>query len=324
MTFKRVLVTGGAGFIGSHLVDSLLEAGREVTIIDDLSTGRWQNIAHRARDPRLRVIIASASDERLMDEEIRGHDLVYHLASAVGVKLIMQQPVKVIETIVHTTEVVLRYCSRYRRPVVLTSTSEIYGKSTEVPFRESADVVMGATEKRRWAYACAKALDEFLAKAHYYETSLPVFIVRLFNTVGPRQTGHYGMVVPSFVRQALDGRPLTVYGSGQQKRCFCSALDVVVGLTRLPEVEEAIGTVINLGSQNEISIENLARRVIEVTGSSSETCYIPYEEAYGEGFDDMFQRIPDLERAKKLLGWAPRYGVDDIIRQVTDDMRRDG
>jgi UDP-glucose 4-epimerase len=167
-------------------------------------------------------------------------------------------------------------------------------------------------------------LDEFLAKAHYYETSLPVFIVRLFNTVGPRQTGHYGMVVPSFVRQALDGRPLTVYGSGQQKRCFCSALDVVVGLMRLPEVEEATGTVINLGSQNEISIENLARRVIEVTGSSSETCYIPYEEAYGEGFDDMFQRIPDLERAKRLLGWAPRYGVDDIIHQVTDDLRRGG
>jgi UDP-glucose 4-epimerase len=322
MSFKRVLITGGAGFIGSHLVDALLEAGRQVTIVDNLSTGRWQNVAHRSRDPNLRVLIASASDERLMDEEIRQHDLVYHLASAVGVKLIMQQPVKTIDTIVLSTEVVLRLCSRYRRPVLLTSTSEIYGKSTEVPFRETDDVVMGATEKRRWAYACAKAMDEFLARAHYYETQLPVFIVRLFNTVGPRQTGHYGMVIPTFVRQALDGAPLTVYGTGQQKRCFCSVFDVVQGLIRLPEVEEATGMVVNLGSQNEISIENLARRVVEVTGSSSGLCYVPYEEAYGEGFDDMFQRIPELARARQLVGWEPRYGIDDIIRQVADDMRR--
>src|SRR4051794_8260949 len=241
MTYDRVLVTGGAGFIGSHLCEALLREGRSVTVIDDLSSGRWTNIDHLQRHTGFRVIVASATEAELVTNEVASHDLVYHLASAVGVKLIIDQPVKTVETIFHGTDVVLAACARFHRPVLITSTSEVYGKSEAIPFREDADVVMGPTEKRRWAYACAKALDEFLALAHYYQTLLPVFIVRLFNTVGPRQTGQYGMVVPSFVAQALEDKPLTVYGDGSQRRCFCSVHDVVGGLLRLPRNEEAAG-----------------------------------------------------------------------------------
>ena len=320
MRDKKVLVTGGAGFIGSHLTEELLKRGHHVTVIDNLSTGRWLNIDHLKDDTKLRVIIASAGERELMEQEIARHDLVYHLASAVGVKLIIQRPVETVETIFNTTDVVLKACSKFRRPVLLTSISEVYGKSTEVPFREDDDVVMGPTEKRRWAYACAKALDEFLALAHFYETSLPVFIVRLFNTVGPRQTGQYGMVIPTFVSQALRGDPITVYGDGEQRRCFCSVFDVVQGLIGLPD-SDAAGRVVNLGSQEEISIRALAEKIRDLCQSSSEIKLIPYDQAYGPGFDDMQRRVPDTSRARDLIGWAPSRSLDDIIREVAAEMR---
>ena len=316
-----VLITGGIGFVGSHLAETLLQRGCKVTLIDDLSTGRWSNLASFERHPDLRVIIADAGERALIEEEIKAHQIVYHLASAVGVKLIIEEPVKTVETIFHTTDVVLKACSRYRRPIVITSTSEVYGKSTEVPFREEADVVMGPTSKRRWAYACAKALDEFLALAHFYETNLPVFLVRLFNTVGPRQTGQYGMVIPNFIGQALQGKPLTVYGDGLQRRCFCSVHDVVQGLIRLPLAQGAIGRVINVGSQEEISILDLAKKVIQRTSSPSSIDFIPYEKAYGAGFDDMLRRIPDLSRAKQYLGWEPTRSLDSIIDEVAASLR---
>lgn len=319
---RSVLITGGAGFIGSHLAEALLETGARVTIIDDLSTGRWSNVEHLKGNPKVRVIVASADERKVVEKEVARHDLVYHLASAVGVKLIIDQPVRTVETIFRATDVVLKACSRYRRPMVLTSTSEVYGKSTAIPFEESADVVMGATEKRRWAYACAKALDEFLALAHFYETSLPVFVVRLFNTVGPRQSGQYGMVLPTFVQQALEGRPLTVYGDGNQRRCFCSVHDVVDGLVKLPDAEDAAGKVVNLGSQEMVTITQLAERVAKLCGSASPIEYIPYEKAYGPGFDDMQVRLPDLRRAERLIAWRPKYSLDEIILEIAASLRK--
>lgn len=324
MAYKKILITGGAGFIGSHLSETLLNQGCEVTVIDNLSTGKWRNIAHLENRAGFRVIIESASDRELLEREIPKHDLVYHLASAVGVKLIMDRPVEIVQTIFHTTDVVLNLCSKYRRPVLLTSTSEVYGKSDSIPFREDDDVVMGSTEKRRWAYACAKAVDEFLALAHFYETSLPVYIVRLFNTVGPRQTGQYGMVLPRFVRQALSNQSLTVYDDGSQSRCFCSVYDVVNGLIKLPQTTEAQGQVINLGTQEETSILNLANRVIELCESDSQIKYVPFEDAYGPGFDDMRRRVPDLTRAEKLIDWKPQFRLDEIILQVSDEIRKQG
>ena len=320
----NVLITGGAGFIGSHLSEVLLEKGCSVTVIDDLSTGKWTNVSHLEQDPNFRIIITSAADSDLLEKEVPKHDFVYHLASAVGVKLIIEEPVKTIETIFHSTDLVLKACSKYRRPVLITSTSEVYGRSEALPFREGQDIVMGPTEKRRWAYACAKALDEFVGLAHFYETNLPVFIARLFNTVGPRQVSQYGMVLPSFVRQALEGKPITVYGDGSQRRCFCSVHDVVEGLTRLPRVPSAAGKVVNLGSQEEVSIRALAARVRDILHSDSEIVYIPYEEAYGAGFDDMQRRIPDLTRAKDLTGWAPKHSIDEIILEVAAHMRITG
>ena len=312
----RILITGGAGFIGSHLTEAMLARGCRVTIIDDLSTGRWSNIAHLSANPQLRVIIASAMEKELVEREVAEHDLVYHLASAVGVRLVVEQPVKTVETIFHATDVVLRACSRYRRPVLLTSTSEVYGKSARIPFSEDDDVVMGPTVKRRWAYACAKALDEFLALAHFHETALPVFVVRLFNTVGPRQTGQYGMVVPNFVRAALRNEPITIYGDGEQRRCFCSVRDAVRALTELPDAPGAEGKVVNVGSQEEVSIRQLAERVRTLCESESELRFISYDEAYGPGFDDMQRRVPDLRRVRELIGWTPRTTLDEIIMQV--------
>lgn len=319
--FERILITGGAGFIGSHLSETLLEHGKKVTLIDDLTTGRWSNIHHLDKNPDFRVIIASTDDDQLVYKEVEQHDIVYHLASAVGVKLIIDQPVKTVETNFRTTDVVLSACSRYRRHFLITSTSEVYGKSTQEQFQEDQDIVMGPTAKRRWSYACSKALDEFLALAHFYETELPVFIARLFNTVGPRQTGQYGMVLPRFIQQALRNEPITVFGDGRQTRCFCSVGDVVRGLVDLPKEPRAIGQVVNVGSQEEIAINDLAQRVIERTGSKSTLKHIPYSEAYGEGFDDMERRKPDLSKAKDLIGWSPRESLNTIIDDIIASLR---
>jgi UDP-glucose 4-epimerase len=315
---KRILITGGAGFIGSHLTEALLRTGSRVTIIDDLSTGRWENLDHLKGSSNLKVIISSAADTALLEREVPRHHFVYHLASSVGVKLIIDQPVQTVQNIFQTTEAVFEVCSKYRRPVLMTSTSEVYGKSENIPFQEDADIVMGATSKRRWSYACAKALDEFLALAHFYETNLPVFVVRLFNTVGPRQASRYGMVLPNLLEQALAGRPMTVYGSGSQSRCFCSVHDIIEALTKFPDRPEASGTVINLGTQEEISITGLAQRIKKLTNSPSEIVYVPYQEAYGPGFDDMKRRVPDITRAGKLLDWRPSRTLDQIITEMAD------
>ena len=318
---QKILITGGAGFIGSHLAEALLREGCEVTVIDNLSTGRWGNIDRLKERPGFRAIVADCEERALTEAEVAQHDLVYHLASAVGVKLIIERPVETVETIFHGTDVVLKAASKFRRPVLITSTSEVYGKSEQIPFKEDADVVMGPTSKRRWAYACAKALDEFLALAHYYQTHLPVHIVRLFNTVGPRQTGQYGMVLPSFVRAALEDRPLTVYGDGSQRRCFCSVFDVVEALVRLPQAPASAGKVVNIGSQEEVSIRELAERVRRHCGSKSEIVHLSYDEAYGPGFDDMRRRVPDLTRVKELIGWTPKHNLDAIITQVADFLK---
>jgi UDP-glucose 4-epimerase len=312
----RIIITGGAGFIGSHLAEACIARGATVTVIDDLSTGSCANIKNLQTLKRFRMLVASASDRVLLDREVARHDFVYHLASSVGVKLIIERPVATVQNIFDSTDAILQACSKYRRPVLITSTSEVYGRSEQLPFREDADVVMGATSKRRWAYACAKALDEFLALAHFYETNLPVFLVRLFNTVGPRQTSRYGMVLPTLIRQAISGQPLTVYGTGTQSRCFCSVHDVVEALMRFPSHPEASGTVMNLGSQEEISIMDLARTVKHLAGSDSEVRLIPYEQAYGPGFDDMYRRVPDLTRATKYLDWFPTRRLESIILEM--------
>lgn len=316
----NVLITGGAGFVGSHLADKLIGEGHEVTVIDDLSTGRYSNIEHLEENRNFRLIIDTVLNGRLMEELIRETDRVYHMASAVGVRLIMEQPVKTIETIFHGTDVVLGRCSKYRKRVLIPSTSEVYGKGISVPFKEDDDLLTGATDKHRWAYACAKTLDEFLALAHFKETRLPVVIARLFNTVGPRQTGQYGMVVPRFVQSALKNEPIEVHGDGTQTRCFGHVTDVVDGLTRALETPGCFGQVINFGSDVEVTINDLADRAIRLTNSRSEVRYVPYTEVYGEGFEDMRRRVPSLEKAKRLVGYKPTHTLDDIINDVARDL----
>ena len=318
----KILITGGAGFVGSHLADKLIGQGHEITVIDDLSTGRYSNVEHLEGNERFRLIIDTVLNAPLMEELIRDSDRVFHMASAVGVRLIMEQPVKTIETIFHGTDVVLKFCSRYRKRVLIPSTSEVYGKGASIPFREEDDLLTGATDKHRWAYACAKTLDEFLALAHWKETRLPVVVVRLFNTVGPRQTGQYGMVVPRFVHAAMRNEPITVFGDGTQQRCFGHVLDVVEGLSKLLETPECFGQVINLGNDEEVSILGLAERAIEIAGSKSEIRYIPYEEAYGDGFEDMRRRVPGLEKARKLIGYQPTRSLTDIINDVAAEYRK--
>lgn len=317
----KILITGGAGFVGSHLADRLHADGHDVTVIDNLSTGRYSNVAHLEGKEQFRLIIDTVLNVRLMEELIRDSDRVFHMASAVGVRLIMERPVQTIETIFRGTDVVLGFCARYRKRVLIPSTSEVYGKSTQVPFAEDNDIIKGSTSKHRWAYACAKELDEFLALAHWKESRLPVVVVRLFNTVGPRQTGQYGMVVPNFVRSAVKNEPLIVHGDGSQTRCFGHVADIVGGLVKLLETPECFGQVINIGNEYEISIRGLAEKAIEMTGSKSEIHYIPYDEAYGEGFEDMQRRVPSLEKARRLIGYEPTRTLEDIINDVAAEFR---
>ena len=317
----KILITGGAGFVGSHLADKLIGQGHDITVIDDLSTGRYSNVAHLEGGDRFRLIIETVLNEKLMEELVRETDHVYHMASAVGVKLIMEHPVKTIETIFRGTDVVLGFCSRYRKRVLIPSTSEVYGKSATVPFKEDDDLLTGATDKHRWAYACAKTLDEFLALAHWKETRLPVVVVRLFNTVGPRQTGQYGMVVPRFVEAALKNETIEVHGDGTQSRCFGHVLDIVEGLTNLLDNTACFGQVINLGNDEEVTIKQLADKAIESTGSSSKIRFVPYAEAYGEGFEDMRRRVPSLEKAGRLIGYKPTRTLADIINDVASEFK---
>jgi UDP-glucose 4-epimerase len=312
------LITGGAGFIGSHLADAYLQRGDEVFVIDDLSTGTFENIQHLKTNPRFHYTIDSVHNQPVTAELVDQCDAVFHLAAAVGVKLIVESPVRTIETNVRGTEVVLAVANKKKKKVLVASTSEVYGLSTEVPFREDGNLVMGATTKGRWSYACSKAIDEFLALAYWRERKLPTIIVRLFNTVGPRQTGQYGMVIPTFVKQALAGRPITVYGDGKQRRCFGYVGDVVDALIKLMERPEAVGQVFNIGSNSEITILELAEKVKKLTRSESEIVFVPYDEAYEEGFEDMPRRIPDISKVKELVGFEPRMSLDGILQSVID------
>lgn len=318
----RALITGGAGFVGSWLARELLSRGDDVLVLDDLSTGRYENLEEIEDGKRLELVVDTVNDPTIVNECVKRTDVVFHLASAVGVRLIIDQPVRTIESIVGGTEVVLKACARYRRPVLITSTSEVYGKGSKIPFSEEDDRIMGATTKRRWSYACAKALDEFLALAYWYESRLPVVIARLFNTVGPRQTGQYGMVVPSFVRQALQNEAITVYGDGEQSRCFGHVRDIVGGLADLMACPQARGEIVNLGNDEEVTIRELAERVRAQAGSSSEVVLIPYDQAYGEGFDDMRRRVPDLQKAARLIGYRPRRLLATILEDVIAYERR--
>lgn len=324
----RYLVTGGAGFIGSHLVEALLGDGHDVLVVDDFSTGRHENIAHLEKGYPLEVICASVTDSDLMRDCLPSVDGVFHLAAAVGVRLIIDEPVKTIETNVEGTASVLGACARYRKPVLMTSTSEVYGKSEKVPFSEDDDSVIGPPTFRRWSYAASKAMDEFLALAHWRQSGLPVVIVRLFNTVGPRQTGRYGMVIPRFVRQALVQEPITVFGDGEQSRCFCHVDDAVRALIGLFDAPKSRGEVFNIGSDHEVSINDLARMVRSMTESPSEIRHVPYAEAYGSSaFEDMVRRVPDLTKIRRSIGYEPRSSLEqtleDVVRHVRGELERD-
>lgn len=315
----KAFLTGGAGFIGSHLAEALLNQGHSVQVLDDLSTGSINNIWHLKGRAGFSYVVDTLVNERLTAELIDRCDVVFHLAAAVGVKLIVEAPVRTIETNVHGTEIVLKHAAKKRKLVLIFSTSEVYGKSSAIPFNEGADLVTGPTLNHRWAYACSKALDEFLALAYWKERKVPVIIVRLFNTVGPRQTGRYGMVVPNFVQQALKGTPITVYGDGLQSRAFSYVGDVVHALVKLVKEPHAIGEVINLGSSEEISIMELARRVKTLTQSKSEIVLVPYDQAYESGFEDMPRRLPDLTKINRLIGYQPTIDLDEILRRVIAD-----
>jgi UDP-glucose 4-epimerase len=318
----KALLTGGAGFIGSHLAERLLELGHEVHVLDNLSTGSIDNITHLKGRAGFSYVIDTVTNEPLLAEMIDQCDVVFHLAAAVGVKLIVEQPVHTIETNVHGTEVVLKHANKKKKLVIIASTSEVYGKSADVPFREGADLVLGATVKHRWAYACSKLIDEFLALAYWKEKKLPIVIVRLFNTVGPRQTGQYGMVLPTFVRQALSGQTITVFGDGTQSRSFTYVADVVDALVKLAQEPRAVGEVFNIGNTEEVTIRELAERVKRITSSSSPIQLIPYDEAYEAGFEDMPRRVPDITKVGQLIGYQPRLGLDEIICRVVESFQR--
>ena len=314
-------VTGGAGFIGSHMAEALLDRGDAVMVLDDLSTGRIENIDHLIDRPGFEYRVGSATDAPLVTELVDRCDVTMHLAAAVGVKLIIDQPVHTIETNVRATEVVLKATAKKKKLVVVASTSEVYGKGVKIPFCEDDDLKLGPTANSRWAYACSKALDEWLALAYWREKGVPVIIPRLFNTVGPRQTGRYGMVLPTLVAQALQGEPLTVYGTGTQSRCFGHVRDVVAAVLALVETPAAVGQVVNIGSQDEVTILRLAEVVRELTQTDSDIVLVPYAEAYAEGFEDMQRRVPDVSKLERLVGFRPRTTLEDIVRDVVTDQR---
>jgi UDP-glucose 4-epimerase len=319
----RYLVTGGAGFIGSHLCERLLRLGHEVYCIDDLSTGSMRNIAHLRTFDRFHVTIDTVMNRPVLAELVDLADCIYHLAAAVGVRLIIESPVRTIETNIATTELLLSLCARKKRPIFVASTSEVYGNSPDLPFREDGNLVLGPPSKGRWSYACSKAIDEFLALAYFREKGLPTVVGRLFNTVGPRQTGAYGMVVPTFMRQALAGEPITVYGNGQQSRCFCHVEDVIEALLSIMR-PEAYGQVYNIGSDHEVSINDLARHVADVASYHGHIEWIPYDQAYPDGFEDMRRRVPDIGKIKALTGWQPSVGLGRILADVRDHLQRTG
>lgn len=317
----NVFITGGCGFIGSHLAERLLGRGDRVMILDDLSTGAMENIAHLVGRPGFEYRIGTALDAPLVSEFVDRADLTVHLAAAVGVRLIVERPVHTIETNVRATEVVLAAAAKKQRPVVVASTSEVYGKSAQVPFREEQDLQLGPTSHSRWAYACSKALDEWLALAYASEKKVPVVITRFFNTVGPRQTGRYGMVLPNFAQQALRGEPITVFGTGQQSRCFGHVNDAVEALLRLVAAPAAWGQVFNVGTTSEVSMLDLARLVRDTAGSASEIRLVPYDEAYPPGFEDMMRRVPDVSRLERVTGFKPETPLAQIVRDVVEDQR---
>ena len=314
----RVLITGGAGFIGSHLSEMLLERGDSIVVVDDLSTGSIENLRHALSQPKFEFVRGSVRDQTIMTPLIDRCDIIYHLAAAVGVQLIVDRPVHTIETNIHGSEVVLNLANTFRRKIFLASTSEVYGKSAKIPFNEDDDTVFGSTRFTRWSYACSKMIDEFLALAYHGQYGLETFVCRFFNTIGPRQTGQYGMVVPRFVRRALSGEPIEIYGSGQQSRCFCNVLDVVHALPKLIDCKNATGNVINIGTNKSITIEELADKVIHLTGSNSKKRFLSYEEAYGRPFDDMQTRVPDLSKIKRLIGYSPKYSLEESLQQVIE------
>lgn len=317
----NVFITGGCGFIGSHLAERLLDRGDRVQLLDDLSTGSMHNIAHLVGRPNFGYRIGSALDVPLVTELVDAADVTVHLAAAVGVKLIVERPVHTIETNVRATEVVLGAAARKKKLVVVASTSEVYGKSLSIPFREDQDLQLGPTSHSRWAYACSKALDEWLALAYLREKGVPVIIIRFFNTVGPRQTGQYGMVLPNFAAQALRNEPITVYGSGEQSRCFGHVRDAVEGLLRLMSIDAAIGEVFNVGATHEVSIRALAEQVRDAAGSHSEIRLLPYGEVYAVGFEDMMRRVPDVSKLERVTGFSPKTSLEVIIRDVVEDQR---
>lgn len=318
----KYLITGGAGFIGSHIAEELLKRGHEVLVIDDLSTGRLQNVAEFLNNKNFHLFIDSILNEHIVEELVRKCDFVFHLASVVGVKKVLENPVDSIIINISGTQIILKNCAKYNKKVLITSTSEIYGKNTNVPFKEEDDIVIGSTKKKRWSYACSKAIDEFLAFAYKEEFNLQVIIVRLFNTVGPRQTGRYGMVIPRFVKQALNNQPITVFGTGEQTRCFIHVKDVVDALLKLIEKKQAYGDIFNIGSNEEIKIKDLAFRIKEITCSKSEIQFINPEKVYKSGFEDMERRVPDITKLKQTIGFMPRYSLEEIIKDVVEYYRK--
>ncbi len=314
----KVLITGGAGFIGSHLADALITRGDEVFILDDHSTSTLDNIEHLKNHPAFHHVIDSVRNESQVNRYVQKIDVIYHLAAAVGVRLIVDDPIKTLETNVFGTDIILKAASRYRKKILIASSSEVYGRSNQKFFNEEDDCLIGAPHKLRWAYAVSKAMDEFLAMAYWREKELPVIIVRLFNTIGPRQTGRYGMVVPRFIEQALRNKPLTIYGDGKQTRCFLSVRDTVHAMTSLMDFSGSCGEIFNVGSQEEISIEDLAKLVIRLIGSQSSLIHLPYKEIYGDSFEDMERRMPDISKLRKAIGFQPQMKLEEILNWMVE------